>query len=238
MQLANTTQQVTSVVTYDGLPVSSGGGHALRTRDPRHAYEQVTTFLSSCTRESAPPRFTFSVVSGPSIPASFSQAVAEEMSTKFGKPQIQGLGDDRGLNWAVDATECQSLLSYICSLGALPKHPHGLQVASLSMLSSFVLVDRSGSPLPCQSPVCFGHYQPSFGRYLGASHSYARFSGRSTLSMFLNFPFDSGSDLDSAVHFVQEHLPFKMSKSAWKRWSLTRRGDSYVGRKILMPGVV
>ena len=226
------------MVTYDGLPVSSGGGHALRSRDPRDCYEKVREFLSRCTQESGPPRYTFSVVSGPSIPPSFSQAIADEMSEAFGKPQIQGLGDDRGHNWAVEAEQAQSLIRYICSLGTLPKHPFRLQVVSLSLLSSFILLDRSGNPLPCQSPACFGHFQPSFGQYLGASHSYARFSDRSTLSLFLNFPFDAGPDLDSAVHFVQEQLPFKMSKLAWKRWSLTRKRDSYLGRKISMPGAV
>jgi hypothetical protein len=53
-----------SVVTYDGLPVGSGGAHHLRTRDPRVALAQIQSFLDRCTVDQSDLRFTVSVLSG------------------------------------------------------------------------------------------------------------------------------------------------------------------------------
>ena len=68
------------------------------------------------------------------------------------------------------------------------------------------------------------------------SYSEARnslISGRSTVSLFLNFPFEEQTDefLDTAAH-VQAGLSFPLSQKHWKQWRLTKKGTSYLGRRI------
>jgi hypothetical protein len=43
-----------SIITYDGLPISSGGAHGLRTRSPKVALKHVRDFLRICTDNSIP----------------------------------------------------------------------------------------------------------------------------------------------------------------------------------------
>jgi hypothetical protein len=43
-----------SIITYDGLPVSKGGAHRLRTPNPKLALQQARDFLTACTDTSIP----------------------------------------------------------------------------------------------------------------------------------------------------------------------------------------
>lgn len=240
MHSAGETIAPNSIVTYDGLPISSGGGHVLRSRNPRQCYDQLTRFLKTCTADVAPTRFSVEVVSGNGIPDSFSAPLIASLTERFGKPRNQGLGNNTGQTWPITDDDVGDMLSLIESLEPLPVHPHGFPTICLSMLSSFQLVDpSSGAPLPNQTPAHYRHFKPGLAQLPGVSQSLARISDRTTFSLFLNFPFvETGHELGACIRFVQNHLPFQLSKSHWKRWTLTKKGDSYTGRKIAYPGSI
>jgi hypothetical protein len=70
---------------------------------------------------------------------------------------------------------------------------------------------------------------------LGQCTLRAWLSDESSLYIFLSFPF---SDVSSAgfleyVDFIQRRLPFRLSASHWKGWHLNKRGDAFVGRRII-----
>ncbi len=228
---------VKAVVTYDGLPVSSGGGHTLRSRSAQDAFNQIARFLDGCTAPSQPVRFTIELVTGNGIPEHFSSPLLADLTKRYGPAHSRSLGSNTGHIWAVQEKDVVSTLALIDDLRPLPSHPHKLQSISLNALSFFQLIDpANNNPYPHQDSESCLNFQPSFGQQLGVSQAYARISERSTLSLFLNFPLlEEGNELVKAVQAVQEHLPFQLSKSHWKRWSLTKRGDSYLGRKISAP---
>ena len=87
--------------------------------------------------------------------------------------------------------------------------------------------------LPGQDSDLYGYFSPSPGQLLGSSQLFARISGRSTISLFLNFPFKEQTDefLDTAAH-VQANLLFPLSQKHWKHWRLTKKGTGYLGRRI------
>jgi hypothetical protein len=227
-----------ALVTYDGLPVSSGGGHSLRTRSAGNAFSQVMQFFASCTEPSQPVRFSVESITGDDIPTGFSAPLLRELTQRYGAATVRSLGGDRSHSWVVGEGDVASLLSMIESLSPLPVHPYKLQPISLNALSFFKLTSpNGGAPYPFQEAACCLNFQPGFGQQLGVSQAYARISERSTLSLFLNFPFPIDSDeLTLAVDAVQESLPFQLSKAHWKQWTLTKRGDKYLGRKVSPPG--
>lgn len=49
-------------------------------------------------------------------------------------------------------------------------------------------------------------------------------------------PFEEpGAALWEYVAYLQSHLPFRFSQKHWKHWRLTKKGTSYVARKIKDP---
>lgn len=231
---------VKAVVTYDGLPVSSGGGHTLRSRCARDTFGQITHFFDSCTAPLQPVRFTIELVTGNGIPKHFSAPLQTDLTKHYGPAHSRSLGSNSGHIWAIQEKDVVSILALIDDLRPLPVHPYKLQPISLNVLSSFQLINPANNdPYPHQNPESCLNFQPGFGQQLGVSQAYARISERSTLSLFLNFTLLGESDeLAQAVQSVQKHLPFQLSKSHWKRWSLTKRGDSYLGRKISAPRAI
>ena len=227
------------LVTYDGLPVSSGGGHSLRTRSAGKALCQVMDFLAGCTAPNQPVRFCLEVISGDGIPESFSGSLLRDMNLRYGPTTSRSLGNNTGHTWAIGESDVANIISLIESLSPMPVHPYKLQPVALTALSFFKLVNpATGEPYPFQEPGCCLDFQSGFGQQLGVSQAYARISERSTLSLFLNFPFNTKSEeLALAVTAVQEHLPFQLSKAHWKQWSLTKRRDKYLGRKIDPPAI-
>ena len=49
------------LVTYDGLPVASGGAHGLRARHPRAAWTAVQSFIDACLLPVATPTMSLRV---------------------------------------------------------------------------------------------------------------------------------------------------------------------------------
>ena len=81
----------------------------------------------------------------------------------------------------------------------------------------------------------YGCFSPSPGYTLGISQLYARISDRSSLSLFLNFPFEEQGDAFQAIaSHIQTHLPVQLSTRHWKQWLLTKTGAGYLGKRIVV----
>lgn len=229
-----------SVVTYDGLPVGSGGGHHLRTRDPRVALTQVDSFLDRCTTEPKEKHFTVNLLSGEEegIPKEWTEFLLRRFKNTYGESALKTLGRTLEYSWSIPESDVKSQVDFIGSLGSLPTHQYGMQPLCVTAHRVIKLTNgEGGTPWPHQDPSSYSHFQVSgYGEALGRSVVYARISERSTISLFLNFPFEPGDpELQRAVSGVQDNLPFSLSKSHWKHWKLTKAGDKYLGRKMASP---
>ena len=229
-----------SVVTYDGLPVGSGGAHHLRTRDPRVALAQIESFLDKCTVGSSELRFTVNLLSGEEegIPKEWTQSLLCRFSNTYGASMEKTLGRSLEYSWSIPESDVASQVDFIGSLGSLPTHQYGMQSLCVTAHRVIKLTDgEGGTPWPGQDPSSYSHFQVSgYGEVLGRSVVYARISERSSINLFLNFPFEPGDpELQRAVRGVQDNLPFSLSKSHWKHWKLTKAGDKYLGRKMVSP---
>jgi hypothetical protein len=229
-----------SVVTYDGLPVGSGGAHHLRTRNPRLALAQVASFLDRCTVEPTELRFTVNLLSDEEagVPKEWTQFLLRRFGSTYGGSTEKALGRTLEYSWSIPESDVESQVYFIGSLGSLPVHQYGMQPLCVTAHRVIKLTDgEGGATWPHQDPSSYAHFQVSgYGAALGRSVVYARISERSSINLFLNFPFEPGDpELLRVVKGVQDNLPFSLSKSHWKHWKLTKAGNKYLGRRLASP---
>jgi hypothetical protein len=226
-----------SIITYDGLPLSSGGAHSLRTRSPVAALAQVRNFISSCTDSVQPQKASVEVVTGANVPAEFSAPLMERLTAYLrasGNRRCYGPGNTAHF-WPVATPQIDTLVALIERASPLPVMPYRLQPVTVAAVFKFHLLHpHSRAALPWQGAAFYGNFSAVPGQLLGESQLYARISGRSTVSLFLSFPFeDVSEDLLTTAGFVRAHLPCPLSPNHWKRWRLTKNGKGYLGRRLL-----
>lgn len=225
-----------SIITYDGLPLSSGGAHTLRTRSPIAALAQVRNFLSSCTVCVRPQKVSVEVVTGGSVPVEFSTPLVAKLRAELrvpGRQRSYGAGATAHF-WPIAASQVDALVELIEQVSPLPVMPYRLQPFTLAAVFKFHLLHpQSRAVLPWQDAAFYGNFSAAPGLLLGESQFYARISCRSTVSLFLSFPFeDVSEDLLTTAGFVRANLPFPLSPNHWKRWRLTKNGKGYLGRQL------
>jgi len=224
-----------SVITYDGLPISSGGAHGLRTRSPKVALEQVRDFLRMCTDNSSPSDVFVEVIVSRSFQKEFTVPLAERLTAHLGTPIRRHAGaEDIAHRWTLTAHQIDEHVELIAQACPLPRHPFKIQPFVVAALFKFRLVSQETNvALPGQDVAYYGNFSPRPGQLMGESQLYARISERSTVSLFLNFPFQERSEsFLAAAAYVQANLPFLLSPNHWKQWCSTKRGSKYLGRRI------
>ena len=208
-----------ALITYDGLPVGSGGAHRLRT-DPLSVWNQLLDFFSTCTDRSEPELVELAVRS---------DLVLNHAVKKLGEPsRTRQVGEHREILRPLPIEQVPSWLEGPCRLA-------GDAGPWVSAWGQFRFTDlQSHDPLPGQDPSIYGHQKVERGGYLlGQSVLYARLSRRSTVSVFLCFPFEAPSaEFRSYLDRLQQHLPFRFSNHHWKHWRPRARGTGFVGRKF------
>src|SRR6516165_1304118 len=81
-----------SIITYDGLPVSKGGAHRLRTPNPKLALRQARDFLTACTDNSIPKVAFVEVIRGHSFDDEFSLPLIEQLKRSLGDSSRRQVG--------------------------------------------------------------------------------------------------------------------------------------------------
>jgi hypothetical protein len=119
------------------------------------------------------------------------------------------------------------------SIEPQPTNPWGMAPVWLWFTAEFQLLDPDGSDVwPGQDPSRFGHFQTPAGVTLGASATRLVIQARRSLGLTLSIPEASDEDLKRLVPWLQAALPMRLSTKHWTRWTLTKSGTSYRGRKI------
>jgi hypothetical protein len=210
-----------TLITYDGLPIGSGGAHRLRTERPLSVWTQLLTFFSSCTDRSRPDVIEV--------------AVRSDLATI---PALKALGKPSRTRRVGDFDEIARPLSVQAVSEWLegPCRDAGDSGPWVFAYGSFRLVDpRTHIPLPGQDPDLYGHQEAAPDRVLGQSWLYARLARRTTLSVFFSFPFEEPSvQFRTYLAMLQPHLPFRFSNQHWKHWHRRARGTGFVGRKFTL----
>jgi hypothetical protein len=209
-------------VTYDGLPVSSGGAHTLRRTRAAAAFAAWMHFLDTCT-EASGIRCWYDFPRTPELHAD--PAVVERIGREF--------PPDRDGRHAVAQTRFSDALSLFESLEPLPVNSSGMAPIWLWFTADCRLRSPDDSVLwPGQDPARFGGFETPGGVRLGASSTRLILHARSLVGLRLSIPEASDDDLAVFVPWLQGALPMRLSSKHWARWTLTAGGQSYRGRRI------
>lgn len=198
-------------IVYDGLPVSSGGAHRLRERDPVRAWEQLTRFLDHCCKslsfrcrlllyETFPPNVPVRGLAKlqPKVrrPDGPTADVRTEATPLFGKPQRRKMMQLDGKEtfeeeWVVDRDLIPAALQLLAAHPipdpeALPNFP----ALVLGIGTHFFIKDpQTGRVVPGQRfEGCEKFEGPMYGIPLGESQAYVRLSSHTACSLILTLP--------------------------------------------------
>jgi len=220
-----------AVVTYDGLPASSGGAHALRLRAPRKAWSAVRSFVDACAQTNDAGTYTLRLWQGG--PADVTARLRDIASSRLGGPRTQ---DRVGIEWRVRDEAVDDVLDALATAGAGAVTEYGQPLASLVWNTDAALLDpATGEPYPDITPEAFGRFAvDAYGRRLGVSGVRASIgTTASSLSLWLNLPADER--LARAARHIEEHVPVRLSAKHWRAWRPTRDGSGYRSVKIASP---
>jgi hypothetical protein len=213
-----------SAVTYDGLPLSSGGAHSLGRMSGRTAHDAVLAFLSTCAATTQLTHF-FTLPQPPEIVVD--AEVAQELRQLFpGTPNTFPVSHDR-----VDEA-----FAFLDRISPQPTNPWGMAPVWFWVRADFRLRTPSEDVIwPGQDPALFGGFETSTGIRLGQSKVQLSIESKPRINLMLSIPEATDDQLGEVAPWLEKNLPFRMSAKHWLRWSLTRSGTSYRPRRITPP---
>ncbi len=232
----------TGLISYDGLPVGSGGGHGLGRLAARDAWSATQAFLRACTTAGTPTQLTLTLNSveddAPAVVdrCRTSAVAALDLHPSPHESRDYG-GKGTGLIWKLAVDQADAAIAWREALGPLPSNWLG---GPAVLAIDFQLRFRAATgeqELPYQEPACYlGQPYDGYGTRLGESRCRLTVSSRSSLSVIFFLPFEApGPELWSYVAFLQSRLPFKFSSRHWRHWRLTKNAAAFVASNIKNP---
>lgn len=194
-------------ITYDGLPLKSGGAHHLGSKPTKLIYAGIDSFLNKYTNSKKPHYLIVEL-------STLKLSRIIKYSLKFGMPYF---GQGR-VYWHASIIDIDLLIEKIAQTDEL----------LLSILWRFRFIDLiSGQVLPGQSEM------PVLDERIHNSQLYLRLSTKkSTLSTWFALPFNTLSD--SSLKYIkgmQMDLPFKFSEQSWRLWKQSK-DNHWIPKKL------
>jgi len=201
-------------ITYDGLPMNSGGAHHLGSKSPKVIFNSFCNFIT---------RFTINKYLDIHIDLlEFSWKNIYKYSLKFGIPSFDLdyfiANRTKRIYWKSGSKELDFYVDEISKGNDL----------LLGIKWKFKFIDeKTEKILPGQSAI------PIIDERVTNSQVYLRLSNElSTASVWFAFPFDNLSEENlTYINDIQQVLPFKYSKYSWKLWQVSANKKWY-SRKL------
>lgn len=223
-------------ITYDGLPLASGGAHSLRQKGFVGTFDVLQGFVDSISLEREPSSVSLELIDMGSGNYTHFMSLSSEFDDKYHRTDGRQIGDYHGSQWKVAPALLKPLIDDLERLRPIPNAGYAGRSLVVYVYWNLIFADCEGLPLPFQSRNDYLGFDVDYQRYLGESFVYSRISETSTAHVFLSLPFeDVSSDCVELANRVREAFPARLSSKHWKRWSLTKKRTGYVGRKILAP---
>ena len=215
-------------ISYEGLPISSGGAHSLGKKDHREILQSVNEFLNKFSNTTQPD----------SVSLTFYNSRHKKYSTlknlfliirQFGfgfKQRSWNLKDyiQKFWTWKIRNSQLDKGLNIISELNNLPDNDYG--PIDLGIIWNFKFIDfTSKQILPDQDKI------PEIDSRLHNSNIYLRIGNKSTISVWFTLPFGDFENHKDYIDKMEHELPFKFSDKQWHQWTLSKNGN-WIKRKI------
>lgn len=222
-----------SAITYDGLPISRGGAHKLRTRGLIDGLLAVQSFVAAVSLDTRPQNVVVELLAGEDVPLSFTAGLMAYCDAHFARRASRRIGEYASAQWSINPAELPVVIDTLEQRRPIPKAGYAGNAAVVHVTWNIVLADELRQPIPYQGREHYLGFECDGQRYLGESSVYARISETTTARLFLSLPCETlTSDVRRLAGQIQSHFPARLSSNHWKIWRLTKNGDRYVGRKL------
>jgi hypothetical protein len=209
------------LISYDGLPVSSGGGHGLGRLRVREAWNAAQRFFSACTTATEPHHVLIGINDlaevDPVTTAQLRDAAIAKLGVSRRSDHQQDYGD-KGVTqlWELRPALVTSPVDWLSA--AEPLAPTWLGgPATVQLDFQFRLRSADGAEIPYQrSEDYFSQIYSGYGIVMGESVSRLRLSARSSISIVMFIPFEEPNDeFQEYARFLQGYFPVRFSKHHW-----------------------
>jgi len=233
--------QRTGLVSYDGLPVSSGGGHGMGVTRPLKAWVAFQNFLAACTMASTPTATTVAIHPTPTVDPRVIDTLKESGRFLLGLSASPDRSDDwqnsgSSQSWQIANSKAAQAINWLELAGRQQKHwLGGPAEVSLDFVGLRLRSLDGQSEVPFQGGDNYlNQSYNGYGVILGESRCRLRLmTNRCTLSMILFLPFERpDQDLWEYVGFLQSQLPISLSQLHWSNWLLVKKGTAYLNRRL------
>jgi hypothetical protein len=226
-----------SLITYEGLPISSGGAHTLRKQSLKSQWVACENFLHSATDYRTPDEIHIVLHEGNRVSSNFSNSMKKELSRWLGRPvrrhTMSGVVNEDTNWWYPKSVPVSSLIDWFMAHQPFPDHWLNMPLV-LGIKAHVRLKQPHGDlVLPYQDADFYLRQMVGRELYLGESQVYIRLTTKSTFFTFLSFPFlDTSEEFQEYLDFIEQELPFKLSSNHLIRWQLNAKGSHFYGRKL------
>jgi hypothetical protein len=219
----------TEIITYQGLP--KGRTHRLRSRSSLAAWRAIQVFLRDCASDPKPRVLRLDLQKSEGETSDLDAAIRV-----LGLPNTGASGGQTEYNWLLDDARFEIAVNCLDSQRQGHGSPWQPRMQCFCSYDFHLKDPDTDRPLQNQGTGNYLNFEVDGEHLLGQCSLRAWLNDESrSLYIFLSFPF---SDVSSAgfleyVDFIQRRLPFRLSAAHWKRWHINKRGDAFVGRRII-----
>tara|TARA_B100001059_G_C17816651_1_gene575693 strand:+ start:1918 stop:2583 length:666 start_codon:yes stop_codon:yes gene_type:complete len=216
-------------ISYEGLPINSGGAHSVSRKSQKVTYEQTLDFLNFFADKTLPKSIDLTLYESEKKEYS-ALKLLPKLTLKFGIPKTRNDGWLRTWTWSLTEKDIENGFETLELNNELPKNPAG--PISLNFNWNFHFKDpKTNQILPNQELI------PELDFRIKNSRIYLMLSKKSTISVWFALPFEKMEKYE--LEFIKElksNLPFKTSDKHWRTWKKSEKGN-WTPRKIEIKNV-
>lgn len=211
-------------ISYEGLPINSGGAHNVSRKSPKLNYNLTLDFLNLFANNAEPKSIELTLYESAKKEYSAIKLLPK-LTLKFGIPKTRNDGWLRTWTWALSDKDINKGFKTLELNNGLPKNPAG--PISLKFYWNFRFKDpNTNQVLPNQELI------PELDFRIKNSRIYLSLSQKSSISVWFALPFEKMEKYESEfIKNLKSNLPFKTSDKHWRIWEKTEKGN-WTPRKI------
>jgi hypothetical protein len=220
---------IDSFISYEGLPIKSGGAHIISRLSVDETYLKVTNFLHKFTDTTTPTDVRLTIYQSPTDDYDL-KSLLWLTRKKFGlfPKKKEGFINLKPINyweWKLRASEFSSGLEYVKNNNF--KVDQTLGPIEISFLWTFKFKSpKTGKLFPNQEEI------PELDVRQSNSQIYLKLSNRKTISTWFAFPFTEVDEFFiNLIAEMQKELPFRFSEQHWRNWRKSKN-NNWTPRKI------
>lgn len=205
-------------ISYEGLPINSGGAHSLNRKPIEVNYEKTLNFLNLYADKTKPESIELTLYQSEKKGYS-ALNLALKLSLKFGIPKMKNDGWLKTWNWSLSQNNLKKGFEILKLNNELPKNILG--PISLNINWNFHFKNpETNKVLPNQKLIPLLEFRNK------NSKIYLRLSKKTTISVWFAFPFEKVGKYEfEFIEKLNSKLPFKPSEKHWRIWKKSEKGN-------------